>query len=415
MALAATKSTVVAGSALVSLACGPGAPACAAALGSAAVVATNAAWDGLESLARNDTVGVVKTVGVIKDIAAQNTTVDAGQVFDIAFEQTALAAGGAFGGFKLGKANGISKVAKTPAKVAGAALKAQVKCLCKREAKEVPTSPLLLGAPSSITKLEFNTQSVDSMVHGVLSLFVILRLVFARSKSTLAMPYLAEICEVEGRSEDLAECHYWLLAAVQKLESLDGIPPLTDDQEPDPLLSSLSTLAFAFDNMVAENLVGSGLQLWLCSLFSMAQQEQCILKLRQGLREVQGLEVSDQKTGDHVRVKRATCCASRNFRKNHFQHHNINPIQRNAPGLKQNTRFLTPKQKVYAKVFDKVAKGKFDVVHHNGAVQFRVRLEGLRMVDEVMGEGGKVVKLPRSDPVMVHVSQAGQLVHLSGA
>merc|ERR1712066_767952 len=61
---------------------------------------------------------------------------------------------------------------------------------------------------------------------------------------------------------------------------------LTDDQEPDPLLSSLSTLAFAFDNMVAENLVGSGLQLWLCSLFSMGQQEQCILKLRQGLREV---------------------------------------------------------------------------------------------------------------------------------
>ena len=70
MALAATKSTVVAGSALVSLACGPGAPACAAALGSAAVVATNAAWDGLESLARNDTVGLVKTVGVLSSLTA---------------------------------------------------------------------------------------------------------------------------------------------------------------------------------------------------------------------------------------------------------------------------------------------------------------------------------------------------------
>jgi len=47
VALTATKSTVVAGSSLVSLACGPGAPACAAALGSAAVVGTNAAWDVL--------------------------------------------------------------------------------------------------------------------------------------------------------------------------------------------------------------------------------------------------------------------------------------------------------------------------------------------------------------------------------
>ena len=35
---------------------------------------------------------------------------------------------------------------------------------------------------------------------------------------------------------------------------------------------------------------------------------------------------------------------------------NFNPTQRNARGLKRNTRFLTPKQKVYAEVFDKVAK-----------------------------------------------------------
>ena len=170
--------------------------------------------------------------------------------------------------------------------------------------------------------------------------------------------------------------------------------------------------------MVAENLVGSGLELWLCSLFPVAQQEQCILKLRQGIREVQGLEVDEQQTGDHVRVKRTTCCASRNFRRNHFLRDtgdNFNPTQRNAQGLKRNTRFLTPKQKVYAKVFDKVAKGKFDVVEHQGAVQFRVRVEGLRMVDEVAGEGGRVARLPRSDPVVVHINQAGQLVHLSRA
>jgi len=131
-----------------------------------------------------------------------------------------------------------------------------------------------------------------------------------------------------------------------------------------------------------------------------------------------GMELDDdQQTGDHVRVKRATCCASRNFRRNHFLRNtgdNFNPTQqRNAQGLKRNTRILTPKQKVYAKVFDKVANGKFDVVEHQGALQFRVRLDGLRMVDEVLGEGGKVAKLsPRSGPVVVHVSQAGQLVHL---
>ena len=232
---------MVAGSALVSLACGPGAPACAAALGSAAVVGTNAAWDGIESVVRNDTVGVVKTVGVIKDMVEQNETVDAGEVFDIAFEQTALAAGGAFGGLKLGKARlSKGKVAKTPARVAGAALKAQVKCLCKREANEVPASPLLLGTPSSITKLDLNTQSVDNMVQSLLSLFVILKLLFARSKSTLATPYLAEICEAEGKSEDLEECHHWLLTAMQKFEALGGF-----DQGTEPLLSSLSTLRFA--------------------------------------------------------------------------------------------------------------------------------------------------------------------------
>jgi len=368
---------------------------------------------------RNDTVGVVKTVGVIKDMVEQNETVDAGEVFDIAFEQTALAAGGAFGGFKLGKARGMSKVGKAPAKVgAGATLRGQVKCLCKREAKEVPASPLLLETPSSITKLDLDTQSVDSMVHSILSLFVILKLVFSRSKSTLATPYLAEICEAEGRSEDLEECHSWLLSAMKKFGTSDGFKLL--DQHLDPILSSLSTLAFAFDNMVAENLVGSGIQLWLCSLFPLEQQEQCILKLRQGLREVEAMELyDDQQLGNHVRVKRATCCASRNFRRNHFLRDtgdNVNPTQRNARGMKRNTRILTPKQKVYSKVFDKVAKGKFDVVEHQGAVQFRVRLDGLRMVDEVLGEGGKIVKMsPKSGPVVVHVSQAGQLVHLSKA
>ena len=62
VAIGATKSTVVAGSVVVSLACGPGAPVCGAALGSIAAVGNNAAWDGVESVVRNQTVGVVRTV-----------------------------------------------------------------------------------------------------------------------------------------------------------------------------------------------------------------------------------------------------------------------------------------------------------------------------------------------------------------
>ena len=207
---------MVAGSALGSLACGPGAPACAAALGSAAVVGTNASWDGVESLVRNETVGVINTVEVIKDMVERNDTVDAAEVFDIAFEQTALAAGGAFAGFKLGKVGKVGKVAKTPGMVAGTALR--VKCLCKREVQEIPANPLLLDTPSSITRLDLETKSVDGMVHSILSLFIILKLVFAKSKSTMAAPYLAEICEAEDRAENLEDCHKWLLSAMQKFE-----------------------------------------------------------------------------------------------------------------------------------------------------------------------------------------------------
>ena len=410
---------MVAGSALVSLACGPGAPACAAALGSAAVVGTNAAWDGVESLVRNETVGVINTVEVIKDMVERNETVDAGKVFDIAFEQTALAAGGAFAGFKLGKVGKVGKVAKTPAKVAGTALR--VKCLCKREVQEIPANPLLLDTPSSITRLDLETKSVDSMVHSILSLFIILKLVFAKSKSTMATPYLAEICEAEGRAENLENCHKWLLSAMQKFEPSQDLSMTNEllSEGPSPLLASLSTLAFAFDNMVAEDLVGAGLQIWLCSIFPLDQQEQCILRLRQGIREVQNMDLDTKEMVDeHVRVKRGACCASRNFRMNHFLRGSGDALSskvRNAKGLKVNTRIRTPKQTVYTKVFNKMAKGKFDTVEHRGTVQYRVKVKGLKMVDEVVGDGGEVSFKPRSGPVLVHVSQQGQLVHLSPA
>jgi hypothetical protein len=62
VAIGATKSTGVAGSLVISLACGPGAPVCGAALGSIAAVGTNAAWDGVESVVRNQTVGVIRAV-----------------------------------------------------------------------------------------------------------------------------------------------------------------------------------------------------------------------------------------------------------------------------------------------------------------------------------------------------------------
>ena len=414
VALTATKSTVVAGSTLVALTCGPGAPVCAAALGSAAVVGTNVAWDGVESLVRNEMVGVIDTIGTVKSMVESNQTVDAGEVFDIAFEQTALAAGGAFGGFKLGKAGGAAKLAKKTAAVSDTNMRATVlaplRCLCKREVRQEPSAAPLLTAPRSLRDIDLHTQSVDSMVQGILSVFLILKLVF--SKSPLAKPYLGELCTAVDQAEDLEECHHWLIASLQKYDKLNS------EDSPGPLISSLSTLTFYYDNMVAENLVGSGLELWLCSslpetVSSPVLQQSCILRLKQGLRDLQGLEV-DGEEGGRVRTKRrAMCCASNNFRRNHFvTETGDNLVIRKGVG--RNTRILTERQEVYRKVAKKMEAGDFEMSLHRGEVQRVVRLEGLRLVEEVQGPASQVVKVAREGGVRVAVSQGGQLVHLMG-
>ena len=427
VALTATKSTVVAGSAAISLACGPGAPVCAAAIGSAAVVATNAAWDGVESLVRNETVGVIKTGFLIKNMVERNETADPGEVFDIAFEQTALAAGGAFGGFRLSKAGGVAKVgnargvakvgkAKGVAKVKKAGvvevMKAPWRCLCKRSVgTEVPPSPLLLAAPPSLRQVDLTPQTVDGLLHGVLSVFVILKLVLGNSP--LATPYLRELCEAVDRQEHLEECQQWLVAAMDKYGDLKS------EERPKPLISSLATLVFDYDNLVAGNLVGSGLQVWLCTSVLGVQGEplllqDCVLRLRQGLREVQALEVTSS-TDHHRNKRRAMCCASVNFRKNHFVSDTVDNLVARKGWVGRNTRILTPRQQVYQMVNDKVALGESKVAQFRGQVVREVRLEGLSMVDEVAQAGGGVIRMVREQPIVVTIGQTGQLVHLTGA
>merc|ERR1712106_334426 len=212
VAIGATKSTVVAGSVVVSLACGPGAPVCGAALGSVAAVGTNAAWDVVEGVVRNETVGVVKTV---EEIVVGNETYSAGEIFDISFGQASLAAGGAFGGLKVNKGTNFKYVKKV-----GETAKSTIKCICKREV-ESDTDPILQSVPPSLTKISFDDQSVDGLVQAVVSIFIILKLIFA--KSSLATPYLTEICGAVGKENiPLLECEEWLYDALHKYDEDDG-------------------------------------------------------------------------------------------------------------------------------------------------------------------------------------------------
>lgn len=190
----------------------------------------------------------------------------------------------------------------------------------------------------------------------------------------------------------------------------------TQDTEDHPIISSLSALTFAYDNMVAENLVGSGLELWLCgSVYNTESDtdmmESCVLRLKQGMRDVNlALETS----GTRTRSKRSTaCCASQNFRRNHFpQSGDTNLVVRNRFG--KNTRILTPRQEVYRQVANKLETGDWRMVEHQGKAQRAVTLEGLRMVDEVNRVNSQLRIDPRQGPVQVLVNEQGQLVHLQG-
>jgi len=416
VAIGATKSTVVAGSALLSLGCGPGAPVCAGLIGSAAVLGTNAAWDGVESLVRNQSTGIINTIQRVKDIAEKNETIDAGEVFDIAFEQAALAAGGAFGGVKIGKIKGSgAKVKGSAGKISkksgsGSVLRGPVRCLCKRSAPEVAYSPRLGSLPPSLSQLDLTPSTMEGALQGIFSVFLILKLML--SGSPLATPYTQELCTT--RQQEVTDCEALLLSALEKYSSLE--------EESDPLVSSLSTLVFDYDNLVAENMVGSGLQLWLCSSVPEVKakpslMETCVLQLRQGIQEIQGMDFPPQ-PALHPRTKRrAACCASASFRRNHFTQAGDDLVvrPRATPWIEKNTRILTDRQKVYQEVADKLARGDWEVVQYQGKAQRAVKIQGVRMVDETVDGSGGVVRVPRVQPIRLMVNQQGQIVHLEAA
>ena len=381
VAIGATKSTVVAGSVVVSLACGPGAPVCGATLGSLAAVGTNAAWDGVESVVRNETVGVIKTV---EDLVERNETHSAGEIFDISFGQASLAAGGAFGGFKVNKGANMKFVGKV-----GKAAKSTIKCICKREV-ESDTDPILQGVPPSLSQMSFHDQSVDGFIHSVVSIFIIMKLIF--TKSSLATPYLSEICGAVGKSNiPILECEEWLYDALDKYDDLEngGEPSKTS-----LVIDSLSALAFDFDNMVNENMIGSGIDIWICSAATEVVEDHdllsgCVVKLQDAIRNINLKFLTLQRREPHQRFKRrAACCASPSFVRNHFAQAENNLVPRNY-FWGRNTRILTSKPELYQRVFDQIEAGKFKFAEYKGKTQRVVRLDGLDMVDEVAKKEGK--------------------------
>eukprot|EP00092_Neocalanus_flemingeri_P038975 GFUD01042429.1.p1 GENE.GFUD01042429.1~~GFUD01042429.1.p1 ORF type:complete len:510 (+),score=178.90 GFUD01042429.1:68-1597(+) len=410
VAIGATKSTVVAGSVVVSLACGPGAPVCAAALGSVAAVGTNAAWDGVESVVRKETVGVIKTV---EDLVERNETHNAGEIFDISFGQASLAAGGAFGGFKVNKGANFKFVEKV-----GKTAKSTIKCICKREV-ESDTDPILQGVPPSLSQMSFNDQSVDGFIHSVVSIFIIMKLIF--TKSSLATPYLTEICGAVGKKNiPLIECEEWLYDALDKYDNMENEEDGEQPSKTSLVIDSLSALVFNFDNMVKENMIGSGIDIWICSAATEVVENpdllpDCVVKLQNVLRNVNLKFLPQQKTEPHQRFKRrAACCASPSFVRNHFAKAETNLIPRDY-FWGRNTRILTGKPELYQKVFDQIEAGKFKFAEYKGKTQRVVRLDGLDMVDEVIKKGGEMVKERRVGPVDIYVSAANQLVHLQAA
>ena len=419
VAIGATKSTVVAGSVAVSLACGPGAPACGAALGSIAAVGTNAAWDGVESVVRNETVGIIRTV---EDIVEKNKTHSAGEIFDISFGQASLAAGGAFGGFKVNKGTNFKYVKKV-----GELAKKTARCICKREI-ESDTDPIMMNVPPSLSKLTFEDQTVDGFIQAVVSIFIILKLIFA--KSSLATPYLSQICTAVGKRDvPLIECEEWIFDALDKYNNIDDDDYEGADEDYNgagfssqvPLvIDALSTLIFSYDNLVEENMIGAGIDIWLCSAAEEVKNNpdmlpDCVLRLQDNIRRVHLNFPPHERTTQHQRVKRrAACCASPSFVKHHFSDGKTNLVPREY-FWGRNTRIVTNRAEVYKKVFQKIEAGEFRYAQYKGKTQRVVRLDNLDMVDEVTKKTGVVNIVKKEGSVDVYVSASDQLVHLQPA
>jgi len=407
VALGATKSTVVAGSVAVSLVCGPGAPVCGAALGSVAAVGTNAAWDGVESVVRNETVGVIRNV---EDIVEGNKTFSSGDIFDISFGQASLAAGGAFGGFKVNKGTNFKYVKKV-----GEVAKKATKCICKREV-ESDTDSLMMSVPPSLTKVSFEDQTVDGFIQAVVSIFIILKLIFA--KSALASPYLSQICTAVGKKDiSLLECEQWIFDALDKYDDIDNDNITTKDSllEESLVIDALSTLIFSYDNLVNENMIGSGIDIWICSAAEEVKNNpdvlpDCVLKMKDHIRRAHLNFLPQQR-----RVKRrAACCASPGFVKNHFSDGKSNLIPREYFGGK-NTRIVNSRADVYRQVFHKIEVGEFRYAQFQGKTQRVVKLENLNLVDEVTKNGKIINTVKKEGSIDVYVSASDQLVHLQPA
>ena len=253
VALASTKSTVVTLSAVAGLACGPGAPACGAAL----AAGSNTLWDVSETAIAGESRGVV--LGVENIINGQS---DVGQIFDVVAEQGMVAAGGALG------VNGIKKGVAGKASRLKSAKKGKLAGRCKRGVEErlinyeLPDLPdfaqnALPGSLNDLDSVRWN--DVDQSIGAIVSIFLIIKMFLVGHPAS--QKYFEEVCEALSPGVDLLQCEKELVVAIRKYQDDEY-----HQEHATPFQDSLRSLVFEMKQMMtSDSLVGEGLIVSICN------------------------------------------------------------------------------------------------------------------------------------------------------
>ena len=249
VALASTKSTVVTLSAVAGLACGPGAPACGAAL----AAGSNTIWDVSESAIVGESRGVV--LGVENIINGQS---DVGQIFDVVAEQGMVAAGGALGVGGIKK--GVTRL-KSPkkGKLASRCKRGVGEQLINYELPELPdfAKNALPGSLNDLDSVRWN--DVDQSIGAIVSIFLIIKMFLVGHPAS--KNYFEEVCQAVNPGVDLLHCEKELVVAIRKYQD-DGY----HQEHATPFQDSLRSLVFEMKQMMTrDSLVGEGLINSVCN------------------------------------------------------------------------------------------------------------------------------------------------------
>jgi len=314
VALGATKSTVVAVAGIAGAACGPGAPACGAALATSA----NAGWDGLDSVIGGESRGMIKG---FQDIHEGKASI--GSAFDTIAEQGLVAGGGALGAY--GARKTFSNFKK---KIGG------YKKICRRSTDEFVVfnnnlsdlpefaNKTLPGSFHDLETVQWN--NVNHGINAIISIFLMIKMfIIGHPKSKV---YFEEVCHQIYPSQPLQECEQQIYLALQKYNQDDSFP-----DNDDPFNDSLNALVFEMNQILGNTTVGYGLLNSMC----MSQQPtnaqteglqamfvKCKEKVEASLIKLKAVfDLWDSKVSK-IRVRRCTPVVkyvkfSRDFRINH--------------------------------------------------------------------------------------------------